>query len=126
MEREIFERDNDTGIYYMEGRGFWSKLTSKLSGKTAKKLASTPAEKIVTKGSEKIGEKTGQLIGEKIYDKFSSTREKAESKGSEKIQEKPPINENKGEKIIELLQKENPQQKEDKYEYVKNVYRELL
>lgn len=84
MEREEFERDPDTGNYYMTGGGFWSsigkmgsKVAAKLTDKTAKKIASTAAEKLVTKGSEKIGEKTGQLIGDKIYDKFSGNKKQA-------------------------------------------------
>ena len=104
------ERNPDTGedTFVQTGAGisdiFW-KLTSKITGKTAKKLATKVAEK----GAEKIGERTGQLIGEKIYDKFSSKR--------------PP--ETKGKEIMEILKSED-KPKDDKYQYIKDFYNDLL
>ena len=53
---------------------------------------------------KKIGEKTGQLIGEKIYDKFKTP----ETKGAE---------------IMAILQEPT---KTDKFQYVKDVYNNLL
>ena len=53
---------------------------------------------------EKIGEKTGQLIGEKIYDKFR----------------KPEV----GGKEIRAILQETP--KTDKFQYIKDVYNDLL
>ena len=102
------ERDPDTGedIYVQTGAGIsdiFAKVAAKITGKTAKKLAAKAAEK----GVEKIGEKTGQLIGEKIYDKFST---------------KTP--ETKGKEIMAILQDEAP--KVDKFQYVKDVYHDLL
>ena len=101
------ERDPDTGedIYVQTGAGIsdiFAKVAAKITGKTAKKLAAKAAEK----GVEKIGEKAGQLIGEKIYDKFST---------------KTP--ETKGKEIMAILQ-EAP--KVDKFQYVKDVYNDLL
>ena len=105
------ERDPDTGedTYVQTGAGIsdiFAKVAAKVTGKTAKKLAAKAAEK----GVEKIGEKTGKLIGEKIYDKFSSKKTQ------------PP--ETKGEEIMAILQDNIP--KNDKYQYVKDVYNDLL
>ena len=97
------ERDPDTGEHIYVGTGI-SDIFAKITGKTAKKLASKEAEK----GMEKIGEKTGQLIGEKIYDKFTKP---------------PPKPELGGQKIMEMLQ-ETP--KTDKFQYIKDVYNDLL
>ena len=102
------ERDPDTGedIYFGTGiSDIFGKIAAKITGKTAKKLASKAAEK----GMEKIGEKTGQLIGEKIYDKFKT--------------KPPPKPELGGQKIMEMLQ-EPP--KTDKFQYIKDVYNDLL
>ena len=101
------ERDPNTGedMYVQTGArigDIFGKIAAKLTGKTAKKLAAKAAEK----GVEKIGEKTGQLIGEKIYDKFST---------------KQP--ETKGKEIMALLQEPT---KTDKFQYVKDVYNDLL
>ena len=93
------ERDPDTGEHIYVGTGIGD-IFAKITGKTAKKLASKAAEK----GMEKIGEKTGQLIGEKIYDKFR----------------KPELG---GQKIMEMLQ-ETPNT--DKFQYIKDVYNDLL
>ena len=93
------ERDPDTGEHIYVGTGI-SDIFAKITGKTAKKLASKAAEK----GMEKIGEKTGQLIGEKIYDKFR----------------KPEVG---GKEIMTILQ-ETP--KTDKFQYIKDVYNDLL
>ena len=95
------ERDPDTGEHIYVGTGI-SDIFAKITGKTAKKLASKAAEK----GMEKIGEKTGQLIGEKIYDKFTKP--------------KPEVG---GQKIMEMLQE---QPKTDKFQYIKDVYNDLL
>ena len=105
------ERDPDTGedIFVQTGAGIsdiFAKVAAKITGKSAKKLAAKAAEK----GVEKIGEKTGQLIGEKIYDKFSSKKTQ------------PP--ETKGKEIMAILQDEAP--KVDKFQYVKDVYNDLL
>ena len=105
------ERDPDTGddTYVQTGAGIsdnFAKVAAKITGKTAKKLAAKAAEK----GIEKIGEKTGKLIGEKIYDKVSSKKTQ------------PP--ETKGEEIMAILQENIP--KNDKYQYVKDVYNDLL
>ena len=97
------ERDPDTGEHIYVGTGIGD-IFAKITGKTAKKLASKAAEK----GMEKIGEKTGQLIGEKIYDKFTKP---------------PPKPELGGQKIMEMLQ-ETP--KTDKFQYIKDVYNDLL
>ena len=99
------ERDPDTGedIFVQTGAGIgdiFGKIAAKITGKTAKKLAAKAAEK----GVEKIGEKTGQLIGEKIYDKFKTP----ETKGAE---------------IMAILQEPT---KVDKFQYVKDVYNDLL
>ena len=99
------ERDPDTGEHIYVGTGIgdiFGKIAAKITGKTAKKLASKAAEK----GMEKIGEKTGQLIGEKIYDKFTKP--------------KPEVG---GKEIMEILQ-EPP--KTDKFQYIKDVYKDLL
>ena len=93
------ERDPDTGEHIYVGTGI-SDIFAKITGKTAKKIATKAAEK----GMEKIGEKTGQLIGEKIYDKFR----------------KPEVG---GKKIRAILQ-ETP--KTDKFQYIKDVYSDLL
>ena len=93
------ERDPDTGEHIYVGTGI-SDIFAKITGKTAKKIATKAAEK----GMEKIGEKTGQLIGEKIYDKFR----------------KPEVG---GKEIMEMLQ-ETP--KTDKFQYIKDVYNDLL
>ena len=98
------ERDPDTGEHIYVGTGI-SDIFAKITRKTAKKLASKAAEK----GMEKIGEKTGQLIGEKIYDKFKT--------------KPPPKPELGGQKIREMLQ-ETP--KTDKFQYIKDVYNDLL
>ena len=103
------ERDPDTGenIFVQTGAGIgdiFGKIVSKITGKTAKKLAVKAAEK----GVEKIGEKTGKLIGEKIYDKFSS-------------QSRPP--ETKGAEIMAILQEPK---KIDEFQYVKDVYNDLI
>ena len=97
------ERDPDTGEHIYVGTGI-SDIFAKITGKTAKKIATKAAEK----GMEKIGEKTGQLIGEKIYDKFTKP---------------PPKPELGGQKIMEILQ-ETP--KTDKFQYIKDVYNDLL
>ena len=103
------ERDPDTGedIYVQTGAGIsdiFAKVAAKITGKTAQKLAAKAAEK----GVEKIGEKTGQLIGEKIYDKFSSKTRPPKTKGAE---------------IMAILQEPT---KTDKFQYVKDVYNDLL
>ena len=95
------ERDPDTGEHIYVGTGI-SDIFAKITGKTAKKLASKAAEK----GMEKIGEKTGQLIGEKIYNKFTKP--------------KPEVG---GKEIMAILQ-ETP--KTDKFQYIKDVYNDLL
>ena len=105
------ERDPDTGedIFVQTGAGvsdIFAKVAAKITGKTAKKLATKAAEK----GAEKIGEKTGKLIGEKIYDRFSSKKTQ------------PP--ETKGKEIMAILQEKTP--KVDKFQYVKDVYNNLL
>ena len=97
------ERDPDTGEHIYVGTGIGD-IFAKITGKTAKKLASKAAEK----GMEKIGEKTGQLIGEKIYDKFTKP---------------PPKPEVGGKEIMAILQ-EPP--KTDKFQYIKDVYNDLL
>ena len=97
------ERDPDTGEHIYVGTGI-SDIFAKITGKTAKKIATKAAEK----GMEKIGEKTGQLIGEKIYNKFTKP---------------PPKPELGGQKIMEMLQ-ETP--KTDKFQYIKDVYNNLL
>ena len=56
---------------------------------------------------EKIGEKTGQLIGEKIYDKFTKP---------------PPKPEVGGKEIMAILE----QPKTDKFQYIRDVYNDLL
>ena len=101
------ERDPDTGenIFVQTGAGIgdiFGKIAAKITGKTAKKLAVKAAEK----GVEKIGEKTGKLIGEKIYEKFSK---------------KTP--ETKGKEIMAILQEPT---KIDEFQYVKDVYNDLL
>ena len=93
------ERDPDTGEHIYVGTGIMAKIAAKITGKTAKKIATKAAEK----GMEKIGEKTGQLIGEKIYDKFTKP--------------KPELG---GQKIMEMLQET------DKFQYIKDVYNDLL
>ena len=99
------ERDPDTGedTFFQTGAGIgdiFGKIAAKITGKTAQKLAT----KAATKGIKKIGEKTGQLIGEKIYDKFKTP----ETKGAE---------------IMAILQEPT---KTDKFQYVKDVYNDLL
>ena len=99
------ERDPDTGedIYVQTGTGIGDilgKIAAKITGKTAQKIATKAAKK----GMEKIGEKTGQLIGEKIYDKFKT----------------PEVG---GKKIMAILQEPT---KTDKFQYVKDVYNDLL
>ena len=106
------ERDPDTGedIYVQTGAGIsdiFAKVAAKITGKTVKKLAT----KAMEKGVEKIGGKTGELIQEKIYDKFSTKKTQ------------PP--ETKGEEIIAILKQENTP-KLDKYQYIKDVYNDLL
>ena len=96
------ERDPDTGEHIYVGTGI-SDIFAKITGKTAKKLATKAAEK----GMEKIGEKTGQLIGEKIYDKFTKP---------------PPKPEVGGKEIRAILE----QPKTDKFQYIKDVYNDLL
>ena len=101
------ERNPDTGeeTFFQTGAGIgdiFAKVAAKIAGKTAQKIATKAAKK----GVEKIGEKTGQLIGEKIYDKFST---------------KAP--ETKGAEIMALLQEPK---KTDKFQYVKDVYNNLL
>ena len=98
------ERDPDTGEHIYVGTGIMTKIAAKITGKTAKKIATKAAEK----GMEKIGEKTGQLIGEKIYNKFTKP---------------PPKPELGGKEIMEMLQ-ETP--KTDKFQYIKDVYNDLL
>ena len=95
------ERDPDTGEHIYVGTGI-SDIFAKITGKTAKKIAAKAAEK----GMEKIREKTGQLIGEKIYDKFTKP--------------KPEVG---GKEIMAILQ-ETP--KTDKFQYIKDVYNDLL
>ena len=104
------ERDPDTGedTYVQTGAGIsdiFAKVAAKITGKTAQKLAAKAAKK----GVERIGERTGQLIGEKIYDKFSSKTRPPETKGKE---------------IMAILQDEAP--KVDEFQYVKDVYNDLL
>ena len=105
------ERDPDTGenCFVQTGSGIsdiFSKIVTKITGKTAKKLAT----KAMEKGVETIGEKNGKLIGETIYDKFSS-------------KQKPP--ETKGEEIMSILKQEN-NPKNDEFQYIKDVYNDLL
>ena len=131
------ERDPDTGemIYSnIEGSGLgdmFSKLVSKLTGETASKLANRAAEKLVEKGAEKIGEKTGELIGEKIYDKFSSKGKKSKKVEKETIpqetipQEPIYTEETKGKDISQILKKQGLP-KEDKHQYVKDIYNSLI
>ena len=115
------ERDPDTGeaIYVQTGAGIsdiFAKVAAKITGKTAKKLAAKAAEK----GVEKIGEKTGKLIGEKIYDKFSSKKKPTEAKGEEIA---------KWLRLIGTPKVDTPiheDSKVDKYQYVKDVYNDLL
>ena len=95
------ERDPDTGEHIYVGTGIGD-IFAKITGKTAKKIATKAAEK----GMEKIGEKTGQLIGENIYDKFTKP--------------KPEVG---GKEIMAILQ-EPP--KTDKFQYIKDVYNDLL
>ena len=99
------ERDPDTGedIYVQTGTGIgdiFGKITTKITGKTAQKLATKAAKKRM----EKIGEKTGQLIGEKIYNKFKT----------------PEVG---GKETMAILQEPT---KTDKFQYVKDVYNDLL
>ena len=94
------ERDPDTGEHIYVGTGI-SDIFAKITGKTAKKIATKAAQK----GMEKIGEKTGQLIGEKIYDKFTKP--------------KPEVG---GKEIMAILE----QPKTDKFQYIKDVYNDLL
>ena len=68
---------------------------------------------------EKGVEKTGKLIGEKIYDKFSSKKTQPPETG-EKI-----IPKTKGEEIISIL-KQDDTPKVDNFQYVKDVYNDLL
>ena len=103
------ERDPHTGedIYVQTGAGIgdiFGKIAAKITGKTAQKIATKAAKK----GVEKIGEKTGQLIGEKIYDKFSTKTKPPETKGAE---------------IMAILQEP---QKIDEFQYVNDVYNNLL
>ena len=91
-------------MYVQTGAGI-SDILAKITGKTAKKLAA----KAAGKGIKKIGEKTGQLIGEKIYDKFSSKKTQ------------PP--ETKGKEIMAILRDDTPK---DDFQYVKDVYNDLL
>ena len=102
------ERDPDTGEHIYVGTGIsdiFGKIAAKITGKTAQKIATKAAEK----GMEKIGEKTGQLIGDKIYDKFKT--------------KPPPKPEVGGKEIMAILQ-EPP--KTDKFQYIKDVYNDLL
>ena len=104
------ERDPDTAEDIYVGTGIsdiFRKIAAKITGKTAQKIATKAAEK----GMEKIGEKTGQLIGEKIYDKFNPKPKP------------PPKPELAGKEIMEMLQ-EPP--KTDKFQYIKDVYNDLL
>ena len=104
------ERDPDTGEHIYVGTGtsdIFGKIAAKITGKTAQKIATKAAEK----GMEKIGEKTGQLIGDKIYDKFKTKPQP------------PPKPEVGGKEIMEMLQ-EPP--KTDKFQYMKDVYNDLL
>ena len=106
------ERDPDTGEHSYVGTGIseiFGKIAAKITGKTAKKLASKAAEK----GMEKIGEKTGLLIGEKIYDSLKK-------KPKPQPQPKPEVG---GKEIMAILQ-EPP--KTDKFQYIKDVYNDLL
>ena len=100
------ERDPDTGedIYVQTGAGIgdiFAKVAAKITGKIAKKLATKAAEKVVEKGAEKIGEK--------IVEKFSSKKKPSETKGEE---------------IVAILKEDIP--KVDKYQYIKDVYNDLL
>ena len=100
------ERDPDTGEHIYVGTGIsdiFGKIAAKITGKTAQKIATKAAEK----GMEKIGEKTGQLIGEKIYDKFTKP---------------PPKPEVGGKEIRAILE----QPKMEKFQYIKDVYNDLL
>ena len=108
------ERDPDTGEHIYVGTGIsdiFGKIAAKITGKTAKRLASKAAEK----GMEKIGEKTGLLIGEKIYDSFQK-----KPKPQPQPQPKPEVG---GKEIMAILQ-EPP--KTDKFQYIKDVYNDLL
>ena len=99
------ERDPDTGEHIYVGTGI-SDIFAKITGKTAKKIATKAAEK----GMEKIGEKTGQLIGEKIYDKFTNPKPPP-----------PPKPEVGGKEIMDLLE-----QPKKEFQYIKDVYNDLL
>ena len=125
MENEVTRRirDYDTGeISYVTlsprsdvGSGFFTNIASKLTGKTASKAA----EKLIEKGAEKVGEKTGEVLGEKIYDKFSSK------------QKNQPIqtHETKGEEIVKLLKEQAKPEKVkqvDKFQFVNDIYNDLL
>ena len=103
---EYYNIDTGKLISHQEGEGLMSsvaKIGSKVAAKLTGQAARTIAQKAIEKGTEaaasKIGSKTGELIGEKIYNKFSDK--------SEKKVKKPPtkVPENKGDQIIELLQK---------------------
>ena len=129
------ERNADTGenIDVSTGAGFGD-VFAKLTGKTAKTLAIKAAEKVIEKGAEK----TGEVLGEKIYDNFSSKKKPSETKGEEianylkkeyakfeKIKETTQPSETKGEEVVAILkQEDNP--KVDKYQYIKDVYDDLL
>ena len=106
------ERDPDTGEDIYVGTGIsdiFGKIAAKITGKTAKKLASKAAEK----GMEKIGEKTGLLIGEKIYDSFKK-------KPKPQPQPKPEVG---GKEIMAIFQEPL---KTDKFQYIQDVYNDLL
>ena len=97
---KTYEYDLDTGepiLYdlktdqYIEGEGFLTavgkKVTSKLTGEVSKDIAQKAITKAAEKSAEHIGIKTGEIIANKLDKKFN----------------KKPTNENKGDKIIELL-----------------------
>ena len=73
----------------------------------------------------KIDEKTGQLVGKKIYDKFKTKakpfRELVETKERDLID----IEETKGKEITEILKTINGK-KIDKYQYIKDIYNDLM
>ena len=61
---------------------------------------------------KKLEKKTGKLIGEKIYDKFST----------KKVQQP---SEAKGKEIMAILKQEDLP-KNDEFQYIKDVYNDLL
>ena len=99
---EYYNIDTGKLVSHQEREGLMSSLAnigSKVAAKLTGQAARTIAHKVVEKGTEaaasKIGSKTGELIGDKIYNKFADKRQKPPTK----------VLENKGDQIIELLQK---------------------